>query len=253
MYVSLGENRLDEFISDVKLHSDDLRMAEIVDHGQTSLDSKIVRATVKKLREVKLTVHCPFDPSSNISNPNIAHRKIALDRLKLSIDHAVEIGAVGFVQHPGSKVYAYDKHSEELNDAALLELIDYGNSRGLKVGIENMPRNVGYLSTPDEFDEFFKNNNMNAQIVFDTGHANMGGNLEEFVKNYSSKFLQLHVTDNDGRSDRHMNVGTGTIDWRRLISQLGNNGFKGAYVIESIDKPLDSLPVLKRLLNERPH
>jgi sugar phosphate isomerase/epimerase len=248
MYVSLFENTIENFIDDLKLNGDGITIAEIVDFNTTSLDNKFTLAALKKITEKQLTVHCPFEPSSNISNPKEEYRKLAIAKLKLSIDHAADIGAVGFVQHPGSKIFAYDKHSEELNNDALLHLIDYGNIRGIKVGIENMPPNVGFLSTPAEFDEFIKNNNLNIRIVFDTGHANLARNIDDFVKKYSSKFMQLHVTDNDGKSDGHLNVGDGTIDWKKLISGLRTNGFNGAYVVEAAKDPFESIATLKQML-----
>ncbi|MEM2760162.1 MAG: sugar phosphate isomerase/epimerase family protein [Nitrososphaerales archaeon] len=249
MYITLFENTVENFIDDLKMNIKDISVAEVVDFKTTALDNDLTIDSLKKVREVKFTVHCPFDPSSNISNPRGEQRKMALTRLKLSIDHAVDIGAVGFVQHPGSKLFAYDTRSEELNREALLELIDYSKARGLKLGIENMPPNVGYLSTPAEFDEFIKNNNVNVYIVFDTGHANMAGNIDEFVQKYASKFMQIHVTDNDGKSDGHLNVGEGTIDWKKLVNGCKKLGFIGPYVVESATDPFRSVDRLKHLIS----
>lgn len=248
MYITLFEKTIENFIDDLKMNADGITIAEVVDFKTTTLDNKLTISALKKVREVKLTVHCPFDPSSNISNPRDEDRKLAITKLKLSIDHAADIGAVGFVQHPGSKIFAYDKESEELNNDALLQLIDYSNSRGVKMGIENMPPNVGFLSTPAEFDAFVKNNNLNPQIVFDTGHANMAGNMNDFINRYASKFMQIHVTDNDGKTDSHLNVGEGTIDWKKFVHDLRKYGFNGAFVVESVIDPFKAVETLKQLL-----
>jgi sugar phosphate isomerase/epimerase len=249
MYITLFENTIESFIDDLRMNINDITIAEVVDFKTTTLDNKFTVNTLKKVKEVKFTVHCPFEPSSNISNPNEEERKLAITKLKLSIDRAADIGAIGFVQHPGSKVFAYDKHSQELNNDSLLQLIDYSNSRGIKLGIENMPPSVGYLSTPEEFDDFTKNNNLNLQIVFDVGHANMAKNIDDFTKRYASKFMQIHVTDNDGRSDGHLNVGEGTIPWNKFVGDLKKYGFKGTYVVESAIDPFKSIVMLKQLLS----
>lgn len=248
MYITLFENTIENFIDDLKMNADGIAVAEVVDFKTTALDNKLTISTLQKIKEVKLIVHCPFESASNISNPRDEDRKLAIAKLKLSIDHAADIGAVGFVQHPGSKLFAYDKDSEELNSDALLQLIDYSNSRGVKMGIENMPTNVSFLSTPAEFDAFIKNNNLNIQIVFDTGHANMARNIDGFVSKYTSKFMQIHVTDNDGKSDSHLNVGEGTIDWKKLVHDLRKYGFNGAFVVESVIDPFKSIETLKQLL-----
>lgn len=248
MYISLFENTVQNFIDDLRIHINDLQTAEIVDYKTTALNNKLSIQALKKVRELQFTVHCPFEAASNISNPKEEQRKLALTELKLSIDHAVDIGAKAFVQHPGSKLFAYYKHSEELNKEALLNLIDYSNSRGITMGIENMPPNVGYLSTTEEFDDFVKENNLNLYIVFDTGHANLARNMDDFVKKYASRFLQIHVTDNDGKKDGHLNVGEGTINWKKLITDLRKNGFDGTYVVESVIEPFRSITTLKGLL-----
>lgn len=248
MYITLFENTVQSFIDDLRLHIGDITTAEIVDYKTTKLDSKPTIDALNKVREVKFTVHGPFEPSSNISNPDVEHRKVAMAKLKLSIDQAVNINAVGFVQHPGSKVFTYDKHAKELNDESLLELIDYASSRGIRMGIENMPPNVGFLSTPEEFEDFIKHNNAKVSIVFDVGHANMGGNMNEFVRKYASKFMQIHVTDNDGRSDGHLNVGEGTVNWEKFIADLKKYEFNGSYVVESVTDPYKSIKKLKELL-----
>ncbi|MFQ5941165.1 MAG: sugar phosphate isomerase/epimerase family protein [Nitrososphaerales archaeon] len=248
MYISLFENTIENFIDDLKINANSISLAEIVDFRTTTLDNDFTIAALKKVKEVKLTVHCPFEAASDISNPKDELRKLALAKIKLSIDHAADIGAIGFVQHPGSKIFAYDKNSKALNGDAMLQIIDYGNSRGIKVGIENMPPNVGFMSSPEEFTEFIKDNNLNLHMVFDTGHANLAGNIDDFVKQYGSEFMQLHVTDNDAKSDGHLNVGDGTINWKKLINELRRNGFYGAYVIESATDPFKSIESLQKLL-----
>jgi sugar phosphate isomerase/epimerase len=248
MYITLFENTVESFIDDLMMNINNVQRAEVVDFKTTSLDNRHTIDTLQKVDHIEFTVHCPFDPSSHISNPKDEQRKLAIAELKLSIDHAADIGAVGFVQHPGSKIFAYDKRSEELNNDALLHLIDYSNSRGIKLGIENMPPNVGFLSTPAEFDEFVKNNNLDLYIVFDTGHANMARNMDDFIRKYAARFMQIHVTDNDGKKDGHLNIGEGTIDWNKMIKDLRKYGFTGSYVIESVTDPFKSVEKLKELL-----
>jgi sugar phosphate isomerase/epimerase len=61
--------------------------------------------------------------------------------------------------------------------------------------------------------------------------------------------MQIHVTDNDGRSDGHLNVGEGTIPWNKFVGDLKKYGFKGAYVVESAIDPFKSIVMLKQLLS----
>ena len=57
----------------------------------------------------------------------------------------------------------------------------------------------------------------------------------------------MHLHDNGGRSDEHLEVGKGTIDWKEVMAGL--RGFKGRMVVEArtIEEGTASLKVLEGL------
>ncbi|MEE8133099.1 MAG: sugar phosphate isomerase/epimerase family protein [Nitrososphaerales archaeon] len=244
MYTALFDKTIESFIDDVKANLD-LNVAEVFDFRTTMLTEQTA-SFLKDVNDVKFTVHGPFDVASKISDPSDDSRKLAVAKLKSSIDFAADIEALAFVQHPGNKTFSSDSDLWQLNCQSLVEIIDYGNSRGMKVGIENMTPDKAFMSSPPEFEEFSKANNIDLNLVFDTGHANIAKKIDEFVEKYSSKFLIIHATDNDGDKDLHLNIGEGNIDWTKLVQSLRN--FTGVYVIESVWEPLKSLTKLKALL-----
>lgn len=243
MYAALFDKTIESFIGDVKMNLHDLGAAEVFDFKTTMLNEKTT-AFLKEIKDVKFTVHGPFDVASRISDPSDDSRKLAIKTIKSSIDHAVDIGALAYVQHPGYKTYSSDKNLWQLNCESLVDIISYGNSRGIKVAIENMTPDKAFMSAPSEFEELSKINNIDLNIVFDTGHANIANKMDEFIEKYVSKFLMIHVTDNAGDKDLHLNVGEGNIDWMKLVKTLRQN-FTGTYVIESAWEPLKSLTRLK--------
>jgi sugar phosphate isomerase/epimerase len=244
LYVTLFDHPLESFLGDIHHHQ--LGAAEVVNFKSTVLNNHNI-AALKKTNGVKLTVHSALDTSSDICNPHSDARQTALRKLKQSIDDAVDIGAVGFVQHPGTKTFDIE-NGRELNSESMLELIDYGNSRGIKVLIENMAPTKSFMSSPSEFMEFIKTNNVNLDMAFDTGHAHMAGNIDEFIQQLASHFFLVHITDNDGANDAHLNVGEGTIDWKRLIGGLLKQRFSGSYIVEAVKDPMNSIDSLKELL-----
>jgi len=246
LYVTLFDHPLESFISDLEDHNDDVRVGEVVNFKSTILNEQNI-AILKKVKDVQLTVHSALDIPSEICNPDLDARKGAIKMLKKSIDYSADIGAVAFVQHPGSKTVDVE-NGWDLNSESLLSLIDHGNSRGIRVLIENMPPQKAFMCSPSEFNEFIKTNNVNLSIAFDTGHSHIAGNIDEFIEKLSSRFFMVHVTDNDGISDSHLNVGEGTINWKKLVGDLKKLQFNGMYVVEAARDPMKSISALKELL-----
>jgi len=246
LYVTLFDHPLESFLVDLDDHH--LPVGEIVNYKSTILNIQNIEA-LKRVRtdSIKLTVHSPLDVVANISNPDADARKTALRKLEQSIDDSADIGAVAFVQHPGLKTFDTEE-GWQLNCESLLTLIDYGNSRGIKVLIENMAPKKSYMSSPSEFSEFINANNLNLDIAFDTGHAHIAGNIDEFIQKLTSRFFMVHITDNDGINDSHLNVGEGTIDWKKLIGNLQKQRFNGMYIVEAARDPMKSIDALKTLL-----
>lgn len=253
LYVTLFDHPLESFLSD--LNKSNLPVGEIVNFKSTTLNHQNIAAlkkisaklSVHSAPSIKLTVHSALDVVSNISDPNVDARKAALRKLKESIDDAADIDAIAFVQHPGLKTFDAE-NGWELNCESLLTLIDYGNSRGINVLVENMAPQKSYMSSPAEFSEFIKTNNLNLDIAFDTGHAHIAGNIDEFVQKLTPHFFMVHITDNDGLTDSHLNVGEGTIDWEKLVGGLRRQGFDGMYIVEAAKEPMKSIDALKALL-----
>jgi sugar phosphate isomerase/epimerase len=57
----------------------------------------------------------------------------------------------------------------------------------------------------------------------------------------------LHLSDNDGKSDQHLGIGYGTVDWNSIASLLKKLSYNGTLVIESVERVEESLQRLKQL------
>ncbi|MBU3902079.1 MAG: sugar phosphate isomerase/epimerase, partial [Candidatus Thermoplasmatota archaeon] len=62
------------------------------------------------------------------------------------------------------------------------------------------------------------------------GHANTNNNIHEFLD--YGKFANVHIHDNIGKSDPHLVIGEGNIDFRNVLKKL-NEKYNGVVVIES--------------------
>ena len=77
----------------------------------------------------------------------------------------------------------------------------------------------------------------------DIGHANLHGrDPADFIEAFHRKLVHVHMHDNDGRSDLHMPLGHGSIDWPVLIDALKKR-YNGTITLEIFSR--DKEMVLK--------
>ncbi|MCX6688179.1 MAG: sugar phosphate isomerase/epimerase [Methanoregula sp.] len=82
-------------------------------------------------------------------------------------------------------------------------------------------------------------------MTFDFGHANTVGKVPEFLKEVEHA-NHIHIHDNSGKSDEHLALGDGTINWR-AVGKAITARYNGVIVIEgrSIPEAKKSLAVFK--------
>lgn len=227
---------------------------EVVDSEHHSLD----RQRIKKLRDLvssgfKVTLHCPYDPWINIADKEPSRRKRSIMRIKGSIDAAAELEALSFNLHPGAHIGLPEdrKRLSALNTEAVASLYDYSESRGVALSLENMPPDLNYfMVTPDEFLNLEEDSGLHLRITFDPGHANLRGLVDDFVKALAERVSEVHVHDNRGVFDEHLEVGLGTINWAKILKELTNKGLSVNYVLETYEPPFKSLSWLKGQLSD---
>jgi sugar phosphate isomerase/epimerase len=66
----------------------------------------------------------------------------------------------------------------------------------------------------------------NFQAVLDTGHLNAQKEIMPLsVEKLGRRIGYLHVSDNDGRDNKHLALGEGTIDWEAVFLALKKHRF----------------------------
>jgi sugar phosphate isomerase/epimerase len=120
---------------------------------------------------------------------------------------------------------------------------------GVPVAVENVPEPFPCLmKSIKDFENFYADMNEHIGIVLDVGHTNINRQTESFLRTFKHKIVHLHVSDNDGKSDQHLGVGWGTVNWRGLVSLLKELSYDRVVVIESVEHVEESLRKLKELL-----
>jgi len=224
---------------------------ELVDDGFHTLDKKNV-AELNRIRQCydkKYTVHAPF-VGINIALPQGPLLNTTLRRLKNSIINAAALDCEMWVFHPGlttatSMFYPGVDWVRNLESVRLL--FRFARDHGVEACVENIMKG-SVMKNVDEFKRFYDEIGEGIGLAFDTGHANVVGQLEGLLRSFSDKMVHVHAHDNHGKSDEHLGVGYGNIDWDMVATHLKRVSFSKTVIIESVEHIDESIQRLERLL-----
>src|SRR5262249_3378865 len=101
---------------------------------------------------------------------------------------------------------------------------------GVRLLVENIPNE---LSTPDRLVEFIRTTHFDdVGVCFDTGHANMMGDVPSAFETLKDYIHSTHVHENDKDKDSHLWPGDGAIDWKQTLQLLGQAPHKPPLLLE---------------------
>ncbi len=139
--------------------------------------------------------------------------------------------------------FGVGKHTESeerelyrLNKDFFTRLAAVGEWYGVTVCLENMPFVDFPLASVTSILALVKEiNSPYLRMCLDTGHANIvPPSAAESVRILGTKYLKiLHVHDNMGVEDSHLNPYSGTSDWDDFAAALGEIGFDGVVSLET--------------------
>jgi len=224
---------------------------ELVDDGFHSLDNKKV-ADLNRIRrsyDKKYTVHAPF-VGINIALPPGPLLNATLRRLKNSIVNAAALECKMWVFHPGMKTALsmfYPGMDWSRNLESVRSLFRFAEEHGVEASIENIME-AFVMKSADEFSKFYNEIGDEIGLAFDTGHANVVGQLDDLLTGFSDKIVHVHAHDNHGKSDEHLGVGNGNVDWNSVAKHLKRVSFDKAVIVESVENIDESIRRLEKLL-----
>ena len=225
---------------------------ELVDDGLHSLTKQRVSVlkTLSESYNLRYTVHAPF-AGINIALPSKPMLNANLRVLKESIVHASTLNCEIWVFHPGlrsavSMFYPGIDWSKNLESVRLL--FHFARDYGVEAAIENV-MDPFVLKSVDEFKRFYGEVGEDVGLVLDTGHANLLGQVEKFLLNFSDRIVHIHAHDNHGKTDQHLGIGYGNIDWKALADGLRRMSFSRIVMVESVENVQESLKKARQMLN----
>lgn len=227
-----------------------------INHVELSSPSHIDHESIKKIRESNLnifSVHSDFI-DVDISDIDAYRREKSIILIKSRIRYLSETGARIIVIHPGDWYEDKEQKEERIKNSisSLVQITSFAKSFNIKVAVENLP--PGFI-TDDVYtmrriiDETRKTSDLDERIgmCLDTGHANLTGNLMDYIESFSKDILTMHIHDNFGNNnndprnagdDFHLLPGKGSIDWNRFFDKL-DKSYDGGFIFELISKKSD--------------
>jgi sugar phosphate isomerase/epimerase len=205
---------------------------------------------IKDSYDMEYSIHAPIC-DINIASLNENIRKTSVEEMFRTMEHANIMGIEKVTIHPGqySTVLHDVRHrSAELAKQSLREIDLGAKEYGVTAAIENMPSfELMMGQSPEDLLDLIDGTDL--KICFDIGHANTIGAIDECIKAFSERIVNIHIHDNIGKKDDHMTIGDGNIDFISVLSKL--KWYKGNYVIES--RNMESAVISKERLEEMMH
>lgn len=153
-----------------------------------------------------------------------------VEAVKLSARGASYLNGKFLVVHP-IRLCTEFKEVEEINEKYYRKIAEYAADFGIGVCIENMPSVISASIVSD----FVKKVQIpNLYICLDVGHAHMlNEEPADAVRICGDKLAVLHVHDNFGDRDIHLQPFSGNTRWHGFGKALNEIGFKGTLSLET--------------------
>jgi len=237
------------------LRKAEVRHIEVLDEAHHALNKRRIKIIkdISQSRGFNLSVHAPF-VDVNLASPNSSFRRVILRRLKKSIGFASQLDAALWIFHSGLRTGVssyYPGEDWKINLQAIRELLDTANNSDMKITIENTPDPFPFiLKSVDEFFRFYEDlGDAELGLTLDVGHANVNGQIYDFIKRFSDRIVHVHASDNDGTFDQHRGIGEGNIDWASVAEALRNIRYGGVVVVESDKRADESVQTLRAIFH----
>ncbi len=202
-------------------------------------DSDKIASTAEIFKEKGIALrsaHAPFGSNCNLSNPDDEERGKAVQRTRDLLYKAASAGLEMIIIHPGAGGVSDPAEQDRQNLLAydsITQLMDAAEESGVAMALENMlPDHAGceirhILETVDKI------NSPSLGICFDSGHAHACGNMAESMEAFGERMISIHMQDNDGTRDMHLQPPYGTTDWPAFVETLHKIDYRLPITIET--------------------
>lgn len=206
-------------------------------------------ALLQALELYRMQVVCHLPSFLGLADLTESIRATSVREMLDSLDMAAELNPLKVVLHPGYitglGLFMFDK-AKQYAVESLGTIAQRADQLGLSLCLENMFPRTNSLTEPDEFEGVFQKF-PNLKFTLDVGHANIGGKsgkrILEFLARFPDRLAHIHASDNFGKDDNHLPLGTGIVDFARVIKSIKEIGYDGTVTFEIFSRDRDYLKI----------
>lgn len=199
------------------------------------LEEEIVKK-IKALSEshnIKLIIHTPYYLPTSSLLPEI--KQAVIKNVGKAILLAHQINSDRLTIHPG--INEMPRSAKNLCIHSLIdtlkEVVDMGKKLGVCICLENFNKGGPQLcSALTEF-IYVLNSVEDLRVTLDVGHSNTTDKSPtDFFTAVKNNIMNIHVHDNNGKSDEHKCPGEGNIEFIRIFEECKKARYYGPFILE---------------------
>ena len=197
----------------------------------------------------RLTMHAMFS-DVNVGGGDCLLRELSQERCYQSFEIAKAIGADTLLFHTGNKGtkhYGSQSQFKERYITFWKDFIKRFEDNGIVAVVENV-----FEETPQYCIDLMNGiNSDNYKLALDTGHANLyapNTNVIDWIHSYGKNLYHMHLHNNLHKNDDHSNFKNGTLDFKRILSEIKAMEINPTFVLEMFTK--EDIMISYNLFNE---
>jgi len=188
---------------------------------------------------ITLSLHTPFTINPSDKIPIIRDANIAYLKRCVSVAH--ELNTTHITTHIGYCIgFKHWRQGALVRLVAnLKEVLKDCRKFKVKLALENvnpMPEGSELFYLGDNLKDFeFLFSELESpylNLCLDIGHANTSEGPLAYIQKFGKKIISIHFHDNNGKNDDHLDVGEGTVPWKKVAEALKRIKFFGPFISE---------------------
>ena len=209
---------------------------------------------LKALDSFNMEIICHLPTFVTTADLTYSLRKASLNEMLQSLEVASNFRSLKAVIHPsnigGLGLFEMDRARQYALES-LEAIVEKADQLGVCLCLENMfPRSNSLVDPVDFIDVFERFPSL--KLTLDIGHAHIedrrGMKALDFIGTFSNRIGHVHVSDNFGKEDNHLPIGTGTIDFPKIIKALKDIGYDDTLTLEVFSRDRDYLRISREKL-----
>lgn len=209
-----------------------------------------IEAIKQTLKDYDLEAIGHTNPSIPSIYPIQSIKSACLDEFIKYIDifSKLEISLMNI--HPSYFAPFLSNEEKIIKNIQLIKKVNrYCKVKGITLMLEN---DIEPFDTPEVFSRII-DEIPDLDINLDVGHCNINQekNLtQDFFKTFGNKIVHLHLSDNMGKSDDHLPLGCGNIEWNEIIEIIKKEEYDKTFTLEIFSRDKDYILLNRNKFNQ---